>query len=664
MRVRARAARKYRVEVAAVSLQFWAVLASEGTRPHSILPAVAAGLVAVAGFAALVAGSRSYVWLRPAAGEPYNLVVEGFRSGHAWIAKEAPPALAAAANPYDFATYRPYLGPPWSVIDLSYYRGRLYAYFGVTPAVVLFWPYRAITGAWLHQAFAVLIFCVAGYAALLGVAAAAWRRYFPGVGALAGAAIALLLASVTTLPVFVVRPGVYEVSISCAFAFTMLALAALWNFWHGARRRCAWLCAASLAYGLAVGARPSLLFGASVLFLPAAAALWTALRGRGPQPWARYLVAALVPISAVGAGLAAYNYARFGDPMQFGHDYQLSGNNVYGTKSFAPRFFWDNVRLYFTEPLRWHRGFPFVWEPATPPLARGHLPVEFFFGTLTNLPILLAATLVPLAWMDNRRRGNGALAVPGITATLLVLFLASAVPICCYAGATSRYMLDFIPALALLAVLGLLGLERVLQGDCASRPGLARRSALAPVLRVAVSLALAYSVAMAWLLAFALSAFYRGAEEGIALLNSGRIEDGIAACNRVCLINPDFKGQSELLIGMALLDKGRPAEGLGFLISAAIDEPGVAAAHFNLGRAYLASGRFADSAGAFRRATELDPLDAEAEADLGVALFRMGLLREAIEREKAALLIEPNLAGARRNLDALESLAAGRGPGR
>ena len=637
--------------MAPVPVQSSSVIARAAPRSQSLLPAGAAGILAIAGFAALVVSSRSYVWSGPAAAEPYNLVVEGFRTGHVWIAKEAPPALARAANPYDFATYRPYLGAPWGLTDLSYYRGHLYAYFGVTPAVLLFWPWRALTGAWLHQAAAVLVFCIVGYGAAVGVAVAAWRRYFRGVGAWAGAAIAFLLGSATTLPVFLVRPGLYEVSISCAFAFTMLALAALWQAWHRPGGKCAWLAAASAAYGLAVGARPSLLFGASVLVMPAAASLWLRVRGRKPQPCLGYFLAAILPIAAIGAGLAAYNFARFGDPSQFGHDYQLSGNNVYGTKSFAPRFFWDNFRLYFTEPLRWHAAFPFVWEPAMPGLAPGHLPVEFFFGTLTNLPILLAAALAPLAWTRSRATDPQARDLPGIAAVPAVLFLAAAVPICCYAGATSRYLLDFIPALALLAILGLLGLERTLGG-----------SAPASILRVAVYGALAYSVAVGWLLALALGSFYRGAEEGLALLNSGRIEEGIAAYDRVYRINPDFRGQGELMVGTLLLDHGRQEEGMAYLNSAARDAPGLAAAHFNLGRAYLERGRFAESAGSFRRAAALDPYDAEAEAGLGVALFRLGLVHDAMEHEKAALRIDPAQADARRILEALGSAAGNPGP--
>jgi tetratricopeptide (TPR) repeat protein len=649
------------------SVQFSAVAVRVSPRPHSLLPAVAAGILVVAGFAALLASSRSYVWSGPAEEEPYNLIVAGFRSGHLWLGKEAPPGLVGAANPYDFATYRQYLAAPWSLTDLSYFRGHIYAYFGATPALILFWPYRALTGGWLHQAFAVLVFCVLGYAVALGLGLAVWRRYFPGIGAWAGAAIALLLGSATTLPVFLVRPGLYEVSISCGFSLAMLSLAALWNAWHRPAGKRAWLAAASAAYGMAVGARPSLLFGALILFLPACAALVFRVRRGTARPWLGSFLAALLPISAIGACLAAYNAARFGDPLQFGNAYQLTGISFSWTQSFDARFFWYDVRLLFTAPLRWHAEFPFVWEPAagTPP--PGHLPVEFVFGSLTNLPVLLAA-LVPLAWVG-RRAGTAEAGPPtGIAGVLAVLFLAAAVPICFYAATSSRYLLDFMPALALLALTGTLALWGMSAGAAHCRafgepsPAAAPGSRLAPLIRGAVICAFVYSVAVAWLLAVALGSFYRGAERGIAIMASGRIDDGIAHYERLCRINPDFRGRADLMIGTTLLARGRQSEGIGFLESAVAREPDLATAHFNLGQAYLERGRFADSAGSFRRAAALDPFDGEAQADLGVALFRLGLVSEAIEHERAALRIEPSMEAAKRNLAAF--LASGNGAGR
>jgi tetratricopeptide (TPR) repeat protein len=90
----------------------------------------------------------------------------------------------------------------------------------------------------------------------------------------------------------------------------MLALAAIWKALHEPERRCWWLAAASLASGLAVGARPSLLFGAVILLMPVAQA-WRERR----RVWT-LLIAAIGPIALCGLGLMLYNTRRFDSPFE------------------------------------------------------------------------------------------------------------------------------------------------------------------------------------------------------------------------------------------------------------------------------------------------------------------------------------------------------------
>jgi hypothetical protein len=74
----------------------------------------------------------------------YNLLVQGFRAGQLNLKVDVPSGLAQLADPYDPDAHARY-----QVLDMSYYKGKLYLYFGVTPALVLFWPYVALTGHYL-----------------------------------------------------------------------------------------------------------------------------------------------------------------------------------------------------------------------------------------------------------------------------------------------------------------------------------------------------------------------------------------------------------------------------------------------------------------------------------------------------------------------------------
>ena len=113
----------------------------------------------------------------------YNLLVDGFRAGHLSLKKDAPLRLTQLADPYDPTANAVYRASPYRLYDLSYYKGRLYLYFGVTPALILFWPFVALTGHYLSHREAVVIFCAIGFLASVGLLQALWRRYFADVSA-------------------------------------------------------------------------------------------------------------------------------------------------------------------------------------------------------------------------------------------------------------------------------------------------------------------------------------------------------------------------------------------------------------------------------------------------------------------------------------------------
>ena len=91
----------------------------------------------------------------------YNLLVHGFRDGHLSVNRVAPPELG---DPPRFQWEGNY-----GLDDLSYYKGKLYLYFGVTPALMLFWPYVALTGHYLLHKDATVIFFSAGFLAGAGL---------------------------------------------------------------------------------------------------------------------------------------------------------------------------------------------------------------------------------------------------------------------------------------------------------------------------------------------------------------------------------------------------------------------------------------------------------------------------------------------------------------
>jgi len=601
--------------------------------PTSVLGAVCALVV---GLYVAIAATGVTEWSGASAAENhYNLLVAGFRAGNLSVAKEVPAGLARLADPYDPAANAEYRSLPIGLHDLSYYKGRLYLYFGITPALLLFWPWVALTGHFLLQRYAVAIFCAAGFLAGAGLLRALWRRYFPEVGVTVIAAGILGIGLATAVPVMLQRAEFWEAAIACGYAMVMLALGAIWRALHDPPRRGWWLAAASLALGFAVGARPSLLFSTVVLLVPIALAWRRGSAAGARRPWG-LVAAAVLPLLLCGLGLMLYNQLRFDSPLEFGQRYQLAGDRQDAARSFSPGYLWFNFCVYFLKPVQWSLQSPFAGAIMPPPLPPGHAPVEDAFGVLSNIPILWFALAAPLAWRG--RTGAERTALRGFVFAVALLFAANTLVLCLFYGNCSRYEVEFLPALALLAVAGALGLERALAG----RP----RWRLA--IRAIGGLLLAASVAF-----ILLASLDRYAEQryrlGNRLLVAGQPPAAIAQYEGALRIKPGLV-DAESGLGNALLRANRAPEAIAHFQRALQLSPDRPEVHFNLANVLSVLGRLPESIHQYEAALRLEPDYAETHCNLAIALAESGRIPEAVAHFREALRLKPDYADAHYNL--------------
>jgi tetratricopeptide (TPR) repeat protein len=530
----------------------------------------------------------------------YNLLVQGFRAGQLSLKVDVPPGLTQLADPYDPTANAPYRLMPYRLHDMSFYKGRLYLYHGVTPALMLFWPVVAVTGKYLLHRQAVVIFCAIGFLASMGLLHALWRRYFTEVSIWVVAACALALGLATGMPILLSQADVYQVPICCGYMLTMLALAAIWCALHEPERRGRWLVIASVIYGLAMGARPSLLLGAVILLVPVGEAL------RERRNIVVLLVAAIAPIFLIGLALMLYNYQRFDNPFEFGLRYQLNGQVT--RHFFDLHDVWFNFRVYFLGAPRWSRQFPFVQAMAAPPLPPGHSNVEGTFGILMNTPIVWLALAAPLAWR-NRTSEAGSILRWFVTAVAL-LFGIGALTIHLYHYTSVRYEVEFLPSLLLLTVIGILGLERTL----ADQP--TRRRVIHWTLGVLLGLSVAFNL----------------------------------------LASIEYHAEAHHVLGVQLSQSGKPAEAVGQFEQALRLYPNYPKAHLNLGIALEQLGHRDDAIYQYQQALLLSPDYAKAHLSLAVALEHTGKIQDAIQHYQEALRINPDLTDSQ---SALARLKAG-----
>ena len=165
--------------------------------------------------------------------------------------------------------------------------------------------------------------------------------------------------------------------------------------------------------------------------------------------------------------------------------------------------------------MRWSGHFPFLQAVPLSPLPSGYCGVgEPYGGILSNYPLVWLALAAPLAWRG--RPVEEVSVLRWFVAAVFLLFVICALTICLFFSASSRYELDFLPALMLLAVIGILGLERALAGSPVWRR----------IARWGWCLLLAYSVVfnlLAGVEAHAEANYFAGN----SLLNQGRVDEAI-----------------------------------------------------------------------------------------------------------------------------------------
>lgn len=381
----------------------------------------------------------------------YNLLIKGFRSGHLSLAATPPAELVNAKDPYDTAT-----AVRFGMADVSYFKGRYYLYFGVAPALTLYWPFFAVTGRYLNDTQAVLIFCTAAFLAGSVLLIQARKRYFPSLGVATDCGSLIAMGLTAMIPVLLRRTQIYEVAISAAYLFFILSLLCLFQALH-ARQGLAWLSVASLCYGLAIASRATYVFGAACLLVP----VWMRAPGEGPIGAGKGVLfracAAIVPVGLVVMGLLFYNELRFGNPFEFGQRLTLSGVKEMGRTHFSLSYVGFNCRAYLFAPANLSPYFPFVRVVSLTGKPAAHLGFEDPYGIFPNIPFVLLAFLAPLACSGRPR-------LAAIVLAAFVAFLAVSAVVFSFEFASNRYMVDFLPGLIVLAVIGSWGLRERLSG--------------------------------------------------------------------------------------------------------------------------------------------------------------------------------------------------------
>lgn len=412
--------------------------------------------------------------------DQYGHVADALLHGHAWLDLPVPNELAQAAQPHDTLLRSRLLDAGVTPIywDYAFFDGHWYSYFGVVPAILFFLPYQAVTSLWvpggamLPAAVAVLLsmFAFLVFACLLVVHLVHRLRPEASLAATSICVALFLLGSQSSYLWF--RTNFYSVPIAASMMFTALGLwlwikatpdkhpgpgghthTGSWSLEGVQPLSLRYLAAGAACIAANFGCRPTFALSALLafpLFWPQIKAIVHGLRHRTirVRQALRAPAAVIIPAIIVVTPFMAYNVIRFGSPLDFGNNYQMTVTDMTRFKQPLVNFP-QTVGAYLFMPLRFLPEFPFLGVSVTAFPEWGYYE-PMIGGLFVACPLLLLAFAAP--FLRRRLQSSGywgmvtfALAL----AMLLMLFDGKT------AGLGWRYICDFgwMVSLGAIAVL-------------------------------------------------------------------------------------------------------------------------------------------------------------------------------------------------------------------
>lgn len=346
-------------------------------------------------------------------------------------------------NPYDVTERVKTMTDINAIWDRAFYEGRFYCYFGVAPIFTVYFPFYLLTGF----------------------------RYIPEPGL---AALILLIGAVfgifTALNAVAKTFGVqkplvlYLVSVPATALCFFLPLIGSSSDMYYLPLASGYCCLAwTLAFGFGAFLSPKplvrrLLVGLSGLFLALTAASRPPLAVYGllliplffgwirkEKTWWKEALSFALPLLA-GVGLLGwYNAARFGSPLEFGAQYQMTVHDI-RSAGLNLSLLGESVIHYFFQPPAYSGLFPYL-GPGKLDLAS----YGVYFYSAVNMGVLhMPVAILPYlgGFSGNRTPVRTATYLLGALIPVGIAFLDL-----CVAGACIRYILDILFPLAFFGIL-------------------------------------------------------------------------------------------------------------------------------------------------------------------------------------------------------------------
>ena len=413
-----------------------------------------------------LASSGTWIkWISPT--NYYASLANGFKIGTLAVDKTPSQQLIELKDPYDMDSWTEDIHIP---VDMTYYRGNFYLYWGPTPSLIIFFISPLYDGM-IGDLQITFVFTYGIFLCLYGLIITLWDRYYRDLPKWVLLTSLLLagLASPLTFMLAAYKGGrIYEAAIASGTFFLMagflFVLSALNRSGSSAAFR---LFIGGVFWALSFGSRMTLIISIGLIAL---LVIYWFYKQEGISYAALMPIVALcLPLSIGAAGIGWYNWARFGSITESGLHYQLLTDgylrNFKEWIIFDPIYIPQNIYNYLLLPFKLTTEFPFLIPvPAyDPPIFSFYRLPEVYTGQwLTGLlftaPFILFV-FIPLAKLfkdlrKDKTHQKHEQALSWAIAALAIGFLGAFAPLLAFFWSAMRYQADFMPFLLTLSILG------------------------------------------------------------------------------------------------------------------------------------------------------------------------------------------------------------------
>lgn len=362
------------------------------------------------------------------------------------IEQPVDPKILDAPNPYD--TVALYVDGIEYSMDYTYFNGKYYAYFGIVPEIMCYYPWLMITGKNLQNYQMMMILSVVFTFSMFWLVDELVRKYSKSLPYF----FYILLSVVTSLSAnfvyLISRPDIYNIPIMFAIMFSAFGFAAILHSLGADKKaaKCVCIALGAISLALVAGCRPQF------LLLSGVAIIWLMFEDgfKNRKIFTKDTIAEtalfIVPYVLVAILVCWYNYARFGNIFDFGATYSLTTNDM-NNRGFNMNRLLRSLYCYMLQPAVINTDYPFL----NPSYSGGNYMGKFLYE-YTYGGILVTNTILVSLWIavvTGFKKINKSM-------KMLVGYLAvSAVVIGAFdansAGVLYRYTCDFVLAFIVAA---------------------------------------------------------------------------------------------------------------------------------------------------------------------------------------------------------------------